>query len=118
MVKLFGHVEEADFEKAIRSLFKHPAWEPSYNACWDCRGIARLSLGPKAASRLITLFTTLQRERQACRSAVLIREGQDLLLAKKFFIHSRTSEREMRIFTSTVETALWLKLPPNLVESL
>ncbi|HLA64657.1 MAG TPA: hypothetical protein VK610_09540 [Rhodothermales bacterium] len=117
VVRLHGVTDGADVAAAVAALAADQAWDPTYDAVWDCRGITKLDMAPTDLRSTAGLVGDLRARLGTGRRAVLVRAEVEVDLAQILSrMAGRDAVREMRPFRLPAAAAAWLGVPAEALE--
>jgi hypothetical protein len=117
LLRLHGEADAGDILGGMARLVGDPAWEPPFDAVWDCRAVTALDLQPRDLSDIAGLLRTVSERRGTGRRAVIVRNEMEADLAHLLSrMAGRDKEREMRTFRQAGEAAYWLGVPVGALE--
>lgn len=98
IVALSGVVGWPDLAAAMRALYRHPAWAPSFDVLWDGRAIGSIDIAPSELPAIRAFIEAMGPSRSGGRSAAVVEDGEGVELAMLFSRFGARSGRVVETF--------------------
>ncbi|HYE95547.1 MAG TPA: hypothetical protein VD962_05020 [Rubricoccaceae bacterium] len=107
-IELSGAVTFEDLAAAMRALYGHPGWDPSFYVFWDALAITQLDIPPTDLPSVKALMDETAVARAGGRSAVRVKDDVEAVLAVLFAQFGPPTGRPMGTFRSLAEALAFL----------